>query len=240
VAGLLAYNAACFGNPLDTGYSHDFCWSAAQGAGYAGFTYPHPGPLFDLSFGSFRGLFYSAPFLLLALPGAILMFRRGLKTEALLCLVAGVGFIVLISAYWGWNGGRVDGPRYLVPAVPFFAFPVLFFLEAVWRRVLAWPLLAALGGWSLFATWALMLSGPTFPISWLRSPLFDYSLPALQAGRITSNAGLFLGLSGWASLIPLAVLILLVSLWGRWRRPSQRVLTIGPDRRPASRAVPLR
>jgi len=121
VAGLFAYNYACFGNPLDTGYSHDFCWSSAQGAGFAGFTYPHLGPLFDLTVGPFRGLFFASPFLLLAIPGLLVMRKRGLGPEALVCAITVVLFILAISAYWGWNGGKVDGPRYLVPIVPFCA-----------------------------------------------------------------------------------------------------------------------
>ena len=55
--GLFAYNYACFGNPLDSGYSHDWCWSAAQAGGLQGFTYPHLIPLWDLTFGTSQRLF---------------------------------------------------------------------------------------------------------------------------------------------------------------------------------------
>ncbi|MGH2441947.1 MAG: hypothetical protein ACRDFX_02140, partial [Chloroflexota bacterium] len=221
VAALCAYNYASFGNALDTGYAHDFCWSAAQGAGYAGFTYPKLGPLFDLTFGSFRGLFYISPFLLLAVPGAYVMWRRRLGLEAALCLVIAVSFIVAISAYWGWNGGRVDGPRYLVPIVPFLAFPVAFFLDAGRRSRLAMTLAALLGAWSVFVTWTLFAGGLLFPTSWLRDPLFQYSLPALGGNQIPPNAGFFLGLSGWVSLLPLAGLLLLIAVVPR-RRATRR------------------
>ncbi|MGH2449618.1 MAG: hypothetical protein ACRDFS_13580 [Chloroflexota bacterium] len=216
VAGLLAYNAAAFSGPLDTGYSHDFCWSAAQAAGYAGFTYPKLKPLFDLTFGTFRGLFFTSPFLLLAFPGAVVMWRRGYKAEALVCVAGSVLFILALSAYWGWNGGRVDGPRYLVPAVPFLAFPALFFIQRFRRQVWAWILVGVLGAWSLVATWLSFLGGALFPISWLRDPLFQYSVPALVGNQIAPNAGFFLGLRGWESLLPLVGLLVLISLpWGR-------------------------
>lgn len=225
LAVLFAYNAAAFGNGFDTGYSHDFCWSAAQAGGYAGFTYPRLGPLFDLTFGTFRGLFFMSPFLLLAVPGAWIMRRRRLGGEAAVCLVTSAVFIVAISAYWGWNGGQVDGPRYLVPIVPFLAFPVAFALEAARRAALWTAIVVVLGMLSTLVTWALFLGGELFPTSWLRDPLLQYSLPALAGNHIALNAGAFFGLSGWESLVPLLGLVLALLVWpgglggtAGWRR----------------------
>ena len=221
VVGLLLYNAATFGNPLDTGYSHDFCWSAAQGAGYAGFTSPQSGPLFDLTVGPFRGLFYTSPFLALALVGGFIMVRRRLTLESLVCLGTSAIFILAISAYWGWNGGQVDGPRYLVPIVPFLAFPVLFYLDALARNIVAVSLFAAALAWSLFASWAAFLGGELFPHSWMRYPLANYSLPALGRNEIAPNFGMFFGLTGWQSLVPLAVAAVAIAMVRRPTRPGQ-------------------
>ncbi len=223
VAGLFAYNYACFGNPLDTGYSHDFCWSSAQGAGFAGFTYPHLGPLFDLTIGPFRGLFFASPFLLLAMPGLLLMRKRALGSEALVCAVSVALFILAISAYWGWNGGKVDGPRYLVPIVPFCAFPAVFAVD----RMLAWvggrAIVVVLGGWSIFACWSGFLGGELFPQAWHRNPLFEDSLPELAGNHIAPNAGLFLGLQGWQTLLPLVALVILLLAVGRPNRARDRL-----------------
>jgi hypothetical protein len=230
VAGLMAYNYACFGSVLDTGYTHDFCWSSAQAAGFAGFTSPKLGPLFDLTFGPFRGLFYMSPFLFLAVPGAYLMIRRGLRTEAALCLITSIGFILAISAYWGWNGGQVDGPRYIVPIVPFLAFPIVFFLDR-WGATVAGAILTALlGVLSVFVTWCLFLGGLTFPTSWLRVPLTDYSFPMLAGNHIAPNAGFFLGLSGWQSLLPLALIVAVIAGWPgrRVSRPGARATSPVP------------
>jgi hypothetical protein len=213
IIALFAYNYACFGNPFDTGYSHDYCWSSAQAAGFAGFTYPKLGPLFDLTFGSYRGLFYLSPFLLLAAPGAWLMARRTYPLEAVLCLLIGALFILALSAYWGWNGGRTIGPRYLVPVVPFLTLPVIYFLDLANRVRVALIVVVGAAAWSIIAVWTEFLAGHIMPTSWLRDPIAQYSLPALSSNQITPNAGLFLGLSGWQSLLPLAILLLIIGLW---------------------------
>lgn len=210
---LFAYNQACFGNGLDTGYSHDWCWSSAQGAGIAGFTYPHLDALYDLTFGSYRGLLYMSPFLLLAIPGAVFMWRRALRSEVAVCGMVSITFVLALSAYWGWNGGKVEGPRYLVPMAPFAALPVAFFLERMRNSLAGWMVVSGTAAWSIFAVWVQFLGGLLFPISWLRNPISEYSWPMLRANQIAPNAGLFLGLSGWVSLLPLLVLIAGVLVW---------------------------
>lgn len=207
---LFAYNQAIFGNPLDTGYSHDFCWSAAQAAGYAGFTSPKPGPLFDLTFGQYRGLFFMSPYLLLSVAGIGVMARRGMRLEGAVLLSLALVFILAISAYWGWNGGRVDGPRYLVPIIPFLAFPVVLYMDTASLLSVRALILAVLGAASVAVSWLMFVGGYLFPISWLRLPLTQYTLPALARNQIAPNAGYLLGLRGWESLVPLAGLLVLV------------------------------
>ncbi|GAC1626975.1 MAG: hypothetical protein NVS4B2_06760 [Chloroflexota bacterium] len=209
--GLLAYNRACFGGWLDTGYAHDFCWSSAQAAGIAGFTYPHLDVLFDLTVGSYRGLFYMSPFLLLALPGVLLARRRNAAMESLVCTGIAAAFIVVLSAYWGWNGGKVEGPRYLVPVVPFLAFPCVFALDRLQRVPSGWLLVMPTILWSVFATWSMFLGGELFPVSWYRDPIFQYSLNHLSHDEIAPNAGAFFGLAGWRSILPLILLIALIA-----------------------------
>jgi hypothetical protein len=142
-------------------------------------------------------------------------------------VIIALGFILAISAYWGWNGGRVDGPRYLVPMVPFLALPVAVALPVLFRTVGGRVLVVALSAWSFLATWTLFLGGLTFPTSWLRNPWLQFSLPALGHGIITPNAGAFAGLSGWASLLPLVLLVAAVLLIRRLRPLDQ--VPIGRD-----------
>jgi hypothetical protein len=56
-------------------------------------------------------------------------------------------------------------------------------------------------------------------MSWLRNPLVDWSLPALGRNDIASNAGNFLGLTGWQSLVPLVLLLALIAAWPAGRAP---------------------
>lgn len=227
LVALGAYNAACFGSPLDTGYSHDYCWSPAQSQGLAGFSYPHLGALFDLTIGPYRGLFFQSPALVLAAVGAVLLWRRGDRVEAACCLAIAVTFVLALSSYWGWNGGRVDGPRYLVPALPFLALPFALALQPLLQNVSGRVLVTVLSAWSFLATWSLFLGGETFPTSWLRNPWLDFSLPALGRGTIAPNAGAFAGLSGWLSLVPLGLLVAAAFVIGRVKQPGH--VPIGRD-----------
>ena len=65
--------------------------------------------------------------------------------------------------------------------------------------------------WSVLFVWTETIGGQSFP-DWTGNPLFNYSLPRLLRGDIARNWGTIAGLSGWASLLPLAV-ILGILLW---------------------------
>lgn len=157
------------------------------------------------------------------------MLRRGLRLESLVCLGTSAIFILAISAYWGWNGGQVDGPRYLVPVIPFLAFPVVFYLDAFARNLAAVAVFIGLFAWSLFATWAAFLGGELFPHSWMRYPLVNYSLPALGRNEIAPNFGMFFGLTGWHSLLPLVGAILAIAFSGvpLRSRPAREPMPVG-------------
>jgi hypothetical protein len=103
---LLWYNVYRFGHPLRHGYEGEG-FTASLLEGVAG-----------LLFSPGRGLLFYAPTVLLALPGARLLWRR----DRALILTAGTlfaGYLLIYGRWWAWHGGWAWGPRFLVPTLPF-------------------------------------------------------------------------------------------------------------------------
>src|SRR5690606_20365819 len=78
-AALAAYHTVAFGHPLKTGYDFVYLAEFAEGmrVNY-GIHAPDPRVLHELLFGSYRGLFYLSPVLLLA-PWGLFMELLGFK-----------------------------------------------------------------------------------------------------------------------------------------------------------------
>lgn len=203
---LMAYDWAIFRTPLPVGYKYSELYTDLHSTGFMSLTYPHPSGLWGITFGSFRGLFFVSPVLLLAVAGFWLWWRsRRHRAEWLVCLWATVGFFLFNSSSIMWQGGFSVGPRYLVPMLPFMitglgALAVSGWGKSVWVRGLT----AGLALVSAAVVWAETIGGQQFP-DWTLNPLFNYSWPHLAAGNIARNLGMALNLSGWGSLIPLAV-----------------------------------
>lgn len=206
---VMTYNFAAYHDPFTTGYGCNEKRWYQECRGIAGFTWPPSGvAIRDMSVGRYRGLFFLSPFLLLAIPGYFLWFMKS-KTEkatSLLCLSIPIIFFSAISMYWGWFGGQVAGPRYLMELVPFLTLPVIFALDH-FRSPSARVAIYALGAISFLNVWAETIGGRAYPSGGMHNPLFDYSLPALGAGSVPLNLGMFLGLTGGISLLPLCLVL---------------------------------
>jgi hypothetical protein len=202
------YNLSAFGTVWPVGYSHSALWQDQHHTGFMSITYPHLDAIWGLTFGTFRGLFVRAPWLLLAIPGFIVWWRRGSYRGLWgVCLFAVVSLLLFYSSSIMWWGGFGIGPRYLVPMLPFLVIPAAYALQALWisvgGRALALGLVAA----SALLTWLETLAGQSFPTDATRSPWVDLVLPAWQQGNIARNLGTALGLDGAWSMLPLALLI---------------------------------
>lgn len=210
---VMGYNFAAYHNPLTTGYGCNDKYWPGECKGIGGFTLPPAGSAIrGMSVSAERGLFFISPFLVLAFPGYVLWLLRSRREliSVLTCLAIPAVFFVAISCYWGWNGGQVVGPRYLMELVPFLALPVIFVLDRMnspVSRVAIYLLVLA----SCVNVWVETVGGRAFPPGPTRNPLFSYSLPNLSRGQVPLNLGTFLGLNGKSSLGPLLLLLLMWS-----------------------------
>jgi hypothetical protein len=204
---LVVYDYVAFGTPLPIGYLHSTLWTDVHQTGFVSLTYPRLDALWGLTFGVHRGLFFLSPFLLCSALGYWALWQnRKRRAEFWVLVLAPLAFLLFNSSSAMWQGGFAVGPRYLVPSLPFLALAAGVGVAQAWQRPALRPLVAGVGIWSLFAVWAETMGGQSFP-DYTQNPLFDLSLPRLAAGDIARNAGMVLGLAGWASLVPLLLVV---------------------------------
>jgi hypothetical protein len=241
VPGLLcaAYHWSVFGGPTTLPYEFSTQPHRSQGF-FMGLGIPDVKVLAELLVGSYRGLLYSAPWLIVALPGAWFLFRRpGYRAEAGVSVSVIVFLLWLNSSLVDWQGGWAMGPRYLIPAIPFL---VLLGAGLFREQSIATPRVRIILGAIVLAlalySGRLMVMGtavkPEVPTN-IQEPYRAYLGPNFAAGRVAiSTQGIdmagapprgqpkawnlgqrLFGLKGRTSLIPLFIfqLGLLVWLW---------------------------
>jgi hypothetical protein len=116
-----AYDWAAFGAPWHTPLHYSLNeYTAAENSGLLGVHLPTAHAT-RLVFVGDRGLLLTSPVLVAAALGLLLLWRRGLRAEALTCAVVSIAFVVAECGYFIPYGGTSPGPRFLVPALPFLA-----------------------------------------------------------------------------------------------------------------------
>lgn len=225
VAALLAWQWALFGSPLSFSYAHVSTGHQVEGhaQGFLGASWPNGRRLWELTVGTYRGLFVLNPVLLLAVLGLWKLSRTPgsvVRGGAITMLVATVAMLLFISGYWAWEGGSSFGPRFLVPLIPLLA---LGLAKAV-RRWPGWTLgLAALGIPGMLTGPAVCMiphaaHGATYNlVSYLGARLLAGKVPAYAeqiAGEamlapdqqptlgLAFNLGHVMGLHGAATVVP--------------------------------------
>jgi hypothetical protein len=127
------YDWVAFGSPLHLSYRYVANrYAERQHHGFFGIGVPTLGGVKDVLVGS-RGLLYFSPVLIAAAFGLWLLWRRGVRAEALLAAVMVVLFLLLDAGYFLVYGGGSPGPRFFGPALPFLALGLPFVL-ARWPR----------------------------------------------------------------------------------------------------------
>ncbi|MFP2958628.1 hypothetical protein ACLEPN_12455 [Myxococcus sp. 1LA] len=218
---LMAYHQVTFGHPLTSGYKYlnDAGYQPWHLGGFLGIRTPDP-RAFALSFFSpLRGLFTLAPFLLLALPGLVLVWRRRSQSPearalAWLSLALFAGYTYFTSSFsydsWGWT----TGPRHLTGLVPFLLLPAGLFLE---RLRAAGRSTWALGGAAMLCAVSIAVTGVATFINYIPDDVSNavgaLALPLLQAGYIPPGVLTFLGLPAALTGAVLVALLLGAAGW---------------------------
>jgi hypothetical protein len=188
---ICAYNVACFGTPFTTNYSHENPVFKAGGDAFLGlFLTPQWDVLLSVLVSPFRGLFVSAPVLLMGVYGLTVWCRSGKsRPEAYLMISILSFFLLLVMTFNGWHGGWAVGPRYLAPALPFLGLPVVVGFVRFFKTTCALAVLSV--------TIALLVTAvdPQAPVGnapfasvdgrpqWMHSPLTDYEWPLFSSGH---------------------------------------------------------
>jgi len=244
------YNTLCFGAPWNQGYANlagPEAFRVGQAQGFLGITVPHLDAFWQTTFGPYRGIFLLSPFLLLAVPGFVLLFRqRAWRSEAALWLGIVVIYFLFAISYYAWDGGFSLGPRHFIPALPFLILPIALVLnQRGWVRASALGLISLSIIIVTMATAIFPLNDPRFdsPLSQRVLPLLlniqpDPAHPALPVSalwpafwrevpfflhaQLDNNWGELFRLPGIWQLLPLlmAAGIILARFW-RLTRPVQ-------------------
>jgi hypothetical protein len=220
VVGLMLYHQAAFGHPLESGYKYlnDAAYQPWHLGGFLGIRYPDPRALFLSYFSPLRGLFTLSPFLLLALPGLVLLRRDGrasAESRALFWLSAALlaGYTYFTSSFsyesWGWT----TGPRHLTGLVPFLLLPAGLLLERLRAERKQWLTGAAAAA----CTASILITGVATFINYVpddvSNALFGLAVPLLKAGYLPPTMLSFWGLPQPIAGIPLLLGLLALSGW---------------------------
>lgn len=222
----VVYTMICFGRPtIPYEYLENQEFKQGMSRGFQGIVGFNPTVLYYITIHRYRGLFYHSPFLVLAVWGWIAMWRDSRRrSDVVLSIAMVVGYLTFNASYYMWWGGWTNGPRHLIPALPFLIVP----LVAVWRSgTIGRVLLVGLATVGLFLNtvpaWVDAQTPQNEPKGHLYNPRVVYNYPdplwhsrdrlggrelgikAFFRGNVAGNAGQLLGLrQGW-SLIPLVV-----------------------------------
>lgn len=242
LGALFWYHTVAFGSPGAFPYNFSV-WKEPHTGWFMGIGEPKMSPLREILVGAYRGLLYTTPWLVLAVPGTFLLVwsREENAAEVAVCMWAVILFLWLNSSIPPWHGGWGAGPRYLVPMLPFAAMlagGVLVWIERrsvpLLARVVPALALAGLLAYSAANMFAATAVKPEIDTQYKR-PYSQFVWKNFYAGKLSVstqtidmrgnppnaprqawNLGMKLGLDRLPSLIPLALWVLACATWLLW------------------------
>src|SRR4051812_7213445 len=204
---VFAFDTWAFGNPFHLSYSgvalNPGAGGVEQTPGDSGFFLLHLPSLrvaVELLF-SQRGLFVLTPVLAAGVAGCVLLWRRGLRAEAVLIVALCVVELVWNSGHNGIYmslGGFVPGPRFLIAVLPFLCFA----LAPVLRRA---P--ATVGVLAFISIVSMTLATSAEPL--LGNDDTRHWLSRIKGGNFTNTVVSLAGVGhGWVAILPFYGLVL--------------------------------
>ncbi|MBP9087112.1 MAG: hypothetical protein KBG15_13405 [Kofleriaceae bacterium] len=211
LAVLLGYHAICFGSPWKTGYDASEAFAHFHQQGFLGITKLRSEAFIGSTFAGDNGLFTLAPWLLLTLPGFVMLWRRGHRAVTVVSVAILIIYLLFISSINFWRGGWCLGPRYITVMLPFLLPAAVVALDSARKYPL---LLAAALASVIVAITIYALSNALFPHFPERfgNPLYDVTFALFIDGAAAPNVANVVGVSGTLSLLPYLLLLVVTVL----------------------------
>lgn len=172
---LAGYQQICFGSFLSNSLSHESTRFLSRGSALGVLQRPTLDSIYGVTFSPYRGLFFFAPLLLVAVFGFAAWWRDR-RMECALALAVIAALLTLNVCFNGWDGGFGVGGRYLVPLLPLFGIAILYA-----RQVTLTAVAAVL---SLVINFAAAAVDPQ-PSGTIPRPVTQYLLPLLITGHFS-------------------------------------------------------
>ncbi len=219
VVPLALYNVWAFGSVTHLTYENNQV-EPVHGFFHLAVGWPSPHYAWDLAF-SVWGLVTLTPVIVCGLAGAVLLYRRGRRAEALVCVgIAAIFYVWDASLGHGASPfGGFGPPRYLIPILPFLGVP----LAVAFRRFPATTLALA-----LVSAFQMVVQTGTNPLA-----AYDGEwMTRVRTKQFSQTAASLLGVTGWYTILvffaaALAGAILAAIATGRLR-PARWDLVLAP------------
>ncbi len=212
LAAWMAYNHACWGNPLDVGFRHhiDPDYRSAYQRGLWGIQTPNPAAILGMTILPARGILWMSPFLALAPYGFWRASRDPQRrAESITAGLTALGIVLFATTSVDWQGGWCVSARYLVPAIPFLLLGVAAALRQPASQIVTFVFTAGV----IVGIVQTALPAATFQHFPHRfhDPYYDMAFQLLRNGHVAGT--LWNSAASPWELLPFAVLIVVACVF---------------------------